>query len=72
MPKKGKKCGKNIMMWHMFLHPFFKGLYKNIVSRSVSSVVKKLWDILVYYKKLLFTKNSLKFLFTKSQKMSGW
>ena len=36
----------NIKVWHMFLHPFFKGFSK---YRSVALVIKKLWPILDFF-----------------------
>ena len=48
--KKGQKCKKNIFLKilkvpHMFLHSFFKVIWKKIDFRSVA-LVKKRWDIL--------------------------
>ena len=49
MPKKVNKFKTNIKVWHMFLHPFFKGFFKNIVFRSVALVIKKFWAILDFF-----------------------
>ena len=66
----------------MFLHPFFKGFFKNVVFSSVALVIKKLWAILDFFfthrtfylpvsypmHNKNFYKKSFKFLFIKSQK----
>ena len=35
-------------MWHMFVHPFFKG-FSNLVFRSVALVTKKVWAFIDFF-----------------------